>query len=712
MNIIKALGKPIILKLLSILCLSLVLFSMASGASAQGQSNDLSTGSGPHIQVSLISEFQELTSGLNWLGVYLEPEEQWHTYWRNPGDSGEAPKLNWILPEGLTSSEIEWPIPDEIRVAHLVNYGYEGANLLMVPIYLEATEKIEDSPIEVKVDLSWLVCKEDCIPGWASLSKTFQFSEAPNLSSNSNLFSDTRKRLPSTQGIEARHEITEQNIVVSLSPPKDSDWRLLPLASAVIQHNSQQTLVTNTSVNNSLLNNSLLNNSLLNNSLLKNNENNDLSIVLAQSDYFTRSEQDIEFLLTDGQQGYYLTSALNLASQSPQYALWLLALMAFAGGLILNLMPCVLPILSIKALGIQQQNQTLFTKSAYFFGVLSSFLGFAIIIILLKQGGNAVGWGFHMQQPWVVAILAYLFTFIALTLLDIAPSSGRFAGIGQNLIQGQSASSQFFTGVLAVIVASPCTAPFMAAALGVAMVSDATVTLVIFASLGIGFALPMTLLFAVPSMRKRLPKPGMWMESFRQFLAFPIFATVIWLVWIYLQQTSAYAQLWLLSGLLFFSMMIWLAGKSKTPIAMALNTIALVSIAFIAVPSGEKVNLDEQAQAFNLKRLQELRDANQVVLVNMTADWCITCKVNEQVAFSSEKFEQAINAKNVHYMVGDWTNKNEQILKYLNQYQRSGVPLYVVYAGNTGSAVLPQILTTEMVINALELAKGEIKNEI
>jgi thiol:disulfide interchange protein len=220
-----------------------------------------------------------------------------------------------------------------------------------------------------------------------------------------------------------------------------------------------------------------------------------------------------------------------------------------------------------------------------------------------------------------------------------------------------------------------------------------------------------TLLFAVPSMRKRLPKPGMWMESFRQFLAFPIFATVIWLVWIYLQQTSAFAQLWLLSGLLFFCMMIWLAGKSKTPVAMALNTIALVSIAFIAVPSGEKVNLDEQAQAFNLKRLQKLRDANQIVLVNMTADWCITCKVNEQVAFSSEKFEQAINAKNVHYMVGDWTNKNEVILKYLNQYQRSGVPLYVVYAGNANSTVLPQILTTEIVIKALEIAKGEIKNE-
>jgi thiol:disulfide interchange protein len=664
----------------------LIILLFALCIKVHAQTNDISSALGPHIEVSLLSEYQTLSSGVNWLGVYLQPDKDWHTYWRNPGDSGEAPKITWTLPDGVVAGDIEWPIPDEIAVAHLINYGYEGTNLLMVPVFVESQQNPTDSTLNITLDLSWLVCKEDCIPGWATLSKNFQVSESKVFSANSDLFSNTRARLPSTQKIIARHEITEHNIVVSLTPPTKSTWRLLPLASGVIQHNAEQTLVSS-------------------------DQSNELSVVLSQSDYFTLSKDNVDFLLTDGNQGYYLTSALNVAAQSSVHSLWWLALMAFTGGLMLNLMPCVLPILSIKALAIQQHNQTFITKSAYFFGVMASFLGFAVLIIVLKQGGSAVGWGFHMQQPWVIALLAYLFTFIALSMLNIAPSSGRFAGIGQNLIQGQNASSQFFTGVLAVIVASPCTAPFMAAALGVAMVSDASVTLVIFASLGLGFALPVTLLFAVPSMRKRLPKPGMWMESFRQFLAFPIFATVIWLVWIYLQQTSAFAQLWLLSGLLFFCMMIWLAGKSKTPVAMALNTIALVSIAFIAVPSGEKVNLDEQAQAFNLKRLQKLRDANQIVLVNMTADWCITCKVNEQVAFSSEKFEQAINAKNVHYMVGDWTNKNEVILKYLNQYQRSGVPLYVVYAGNANSTVLPQILTTEIVIKALEIAKGEIKNE-
>lgn len=682
MKIIKSRTKTIFFKFISILC-----FSLATSAIAQEQSSNSSTASGPHIKVSLLSEYQELSSGVNWIGVYLQPEKDWHTYWRNPGDSGEAPKFSWKLPEGLNAGDIEWPIPDEIRVAHLVNYGYEGANLLMVPIYLETEQILQNSPITIGVDLSWLVCKEDCIPGWASLSKDFLFNEVPTSSGDSPLFSETRNRLPNPLSIEARHELTDQNIVVSLSPPKDSVWRLLPLENAVIQHNGQQTLVTD-------------------------NENKALSVVLALSDYFKTSQEDVAFLLTDGNQGYYVKSALNIASQSSGHSLWLLALMAFTGGLILNLMPCVLPILSIKALGIQQQDQTLLGKSAYFFGVLSSFLGFAIFIIVLKQGGDLVGWGFHMQHPWVVALLAYLFTYIALSLLNIAPSSGRLAGIGQNLTQGQSASSQFFTGVLAVIVASPCTAPFMAAALGVAMVSDASVTLIIFASLGIGFALPMTLLFAIPRMRNLLPKPGIWMENFRQFLAFPIFATVVWLVWIYLQQTDAFSQLWLLSGLLFFCMLIWLSSKAKKRISFVLNSIAILSIAIIAVPTIEKKNLNQHRQAFNLARLQELRDANQIVLVNMTADWCITCKVNEHVAFSSDKFEQAIKAKNVHYMVGDWTNKNDEILKYLNRFQRSGVPLYVVYAGNINSTVLPQILTTDIVVSAIELAKGEIKNEI
>lgn len=659
----------------------LVSMSVSSIAFAQSQA------SGPHIKVSLLSEYQQFSQGTNWVGVLFEPDPQWHTYWRNPGDSGEAPTFNWTLPDYAKAGEIEWPIPYEIRVAHLVNYGYEGANLLMVPIHINSGIA---TSVNISVDVSWLVCKEDCIPGWATLSKQINLAETKSLGENSSLFSATRSHLPKPQHVIAKHETTEQNIVVSLTAPGKGDWRLLALDSGIMQHNAAQNIVASS-------------------------EEDQISIVLQRSDYFAGSNADISFLLSDGEQAYYLKSSLNSAPINKQeYSLVLLAAMAFAGGLILNLMPCVLPILSIKALSMQSQSTSLFNKSAYLLGVLCSFLGFALLIVLFKQGGNAVGWGFHMQHPWVVALLAFLFTFIALSLMDIIPSTGRFSGIGQSLIQGQSNTSQFMTGVLAVIVASPCTAPFMAAALGVAMVSDAVVTFTVFASLGLGFALPMTLLFLIPSLKRRLPKPGPWMVSFRQFLVFPILATVIWLVWIYMQQTSSLAQLWLLCGLLTFCMLVWFATKSSKYIALTFYLLALGFVGVVAFKPYQSTTPEMASMSvpFSQQRLDQLKDDNQVVLVNMTADWCITCKVNEQVAFSSIQFEQAIQSQNVQYMIGDWTNKNDQILKYLNQYQRSGVPLYVLYSGNKNTRVLPQILTTQSVVEAIAIAKGEIQDEI
>ena len=648
-----------------------------------------STAEGPHIQVALVSENQYLQIGENWLGIYLQPEDHWHTYWRNPGDSGEAPSIEWTLPDGVKSGQIQWPLPQEIPVAHLVNYGYDGENLLMVPITISKQYASKNSHLRIIADLSWLVCKEDCIPGWATLSLHIPLSDKIIPSENKGLFEDTRALLPSTIKLEAKHEISAQNIVVSIAPPTESQWRLMPFTSDVIQHSGDQQLIKTTE---------------------------GTSIVLPSSDYFSQSSKYIDFLMTDGKQGFYVSSELNQASQgdspSNEQSILLLALMAFAGGLILNLMPCVLPILSIKALGMQQTNSNILTKSAYFMGVLTCFMAFALLIILLKESGTAVGWGFHMQEPWVIALLAYLFTFIALTLMDIAPSGSRLAGLGQSLIQGQGVFSQFTTGILAVIVASPCTAPFMAAALGVAMVSSTGVTLILFASLAVGFALPLTLLFALPSLTNKLPKPGPWMVTFRQFLAFPILGTVIWLVWVFLQQTNAFIQLGLLTGLLVFSLFLWLGSvsPSKAKWFYLLATLSIVPIVFKTLDNQPTVKTSA-VNAFSQTRLQTLKDKDQVVLVNMTADWCITCKVNEQIAFTSDDFDQAISHEKVHYLVGDWTNKNAEILDYLNQYQRSGVPLYVVYAGNDSYKVLPQILTTEIVVDAINNALGEIENE-
>ncbi|WP_440905332.1 protein-disulfide reductase DsbD family protein [Catenovulum sp. SX2] len=676
----------------TILCLTLW-FALGNINFAQAEQ---SLATGPHIQVQVVSEYNQLNpEQTNWIGILLTPEAHWHTYWQNPGDSGEAPKMDWNLPEGLSIGDVIWPIPQQIKVAHLVNYGYEGQNLLMLPISFDTSSQYQTGDtVEIKVDLSWLVCQEDCIPGWASLSKTFEISNKQQPSEFKQLFADTRLQHPQNQQLTGRYEITDKHIVVSVKPPNAANWQLLPLKSSVIQHNQQQQIIQTDAEH--------------------------ASFTLLKSDYFVSDQQAIEFLLSSGDSAYYLTTKLNSAlsnTSSNTHNLALLLLMALAGGIILNLMPCVLPVLSIKALSLQQQNLPIFTKLAYLLGVLVSFNLFALAIVIFRQSGESLGWGFQMQSPWFVALMAFLFLAIALMLLDQIKIGNGLTGIGQSWVSGQGFSSQFATGVLAVLVASPCTAPFMAASIGVAMVSPPLETFLIFSSLALGFALPLTVIFCLPQVAKLLPKPGAWMESFRQFLAFPMLATVVWLVWIYLNQTNSTAQLILLVALLTFALLCWLMQHAKSwfkllcTIAIFASVYAPIYLNQSSVAAAKPTQVNHNYLNYDQNKLAELKANNQVVLVNMTADWCITCKVNEQVAFNATEVQQALAADGIHYMVGDWTNKNNEILSFLQQYQRAGVPLYVVYAGNGSEQVLPQLLTPNMVIEAINHAKKELNHE-
>lgn len=655
---------------------------------------------GPHIKVSLLSEKQSIVLGKQqWLGVLLSPDPEWHTYWRNAGDSGEAPTINWRSSADINFGDIQWPIPEQIPVAHLVNYGYSDNTLLMVPITLNNSDV--KTKVSITADLSWLVCKEDCIPGWATLSLELPITASAEPSGDADLFEQSRTLLPSMEKLGAQYEVTEQFLTLSLLTPYQSNWQLLPFRADLIQHNAEQQW------------------------LLDNNDDTN-NVVLAKSDYFSASNEELDFLLTDGNQGYYLTAEYNLntamAQTETKQSLWLLLAFAFIGGLILNIMPCVLPILSLKAMAITHANEQHDSSNknnshwGYLVGILVSFWLFASVILLIKAGGNAVGWGFHLQEPAVISALAFLFVFIALMLWDIAPTGAGLANIGNKLTQGTGFGSQFFTGVLAVIVASPCTAPFMATALGVAMFSPALETFAIFSALALGFALPITLLSLSSRFAGLLPRPGQWMETFKQFLAFPMLATVIWLVWVFLAQTSSFAQVLLLSGLLAFALFIWLASISQGHKANLALLLALVTVVYVSVKASN-VNRSELlvrqgtlqlGQNYSEQKLLELRSKEQVVLVNMTADWCITCKVNEQIAFSDQALQQVLQQQNVHYLIGDWTNKNQTILQYLTKYQRSGVPLYVVYAGSSSEQVLPQILTPEIVINAIKQAQQEL----
>ncbi len=661
-----------------------------------GIANATNTATGPHIKVALYSEQQALVPGsTQWLGVYFQPDPEWHTYWLNPGDSGEAPTLGWHQQQHLTFGEIQWPVPVPIRVAHLVNYGYKQANLLMVPITISESAPV-GSKIAVTVDLSWLVCKEDCIPGWATLVHTMQVSNETGLASQSDLFAQTRKVWPSSTTLAAQHEINSQSIAVDInlsqvpSEQFSQQWFLFPFRNDVTNHAApQQTLL----------------------------ESQRLIQLLEKSDYFQGSSENLQFLLSDGEQGFYVDSQLLMPGQggndsvfSPGHSLFVLLLMAFAGGLILNLMPCVLPVISMKALSLPSNGVDTSSKWGYFIGVVVSFLLFALVVVTLRGTGNSIGWGFHMQSPVMVALLAFIFTYIAMSLLDAAPSGSRFAGIGQQLTQGKGFASQFFTGFLAVLVASPCTAPFMATAMGVAMVSPAWVSFALFLALAVGFALPLSLVQQSRRIAGWIPKPGAWMQTFRQCLSFPMLATVVWLLWVYQGQTNPGAQLALLSALLLLAFLLWLGSTLRGKMRIIVAIVAPVFvIAFLSYQAGDKEPGTLVKQEFSAATLQSLRNQNQVVLVNMTADWCITCKVNEQVALNSEEFSQLMAHPDVHYMVGDWTNKNQPIFDYLKSYQRSGVPLYVVYAGTKNATVLPQILTPDIVKTAINNALQEIK---
>lgn len=399
-------------------------------------------------------------------------------------------------------------------------------------------------------------------------------------------------------------------------------------------------------------------------------------------------------------------------------------LLALLGGLILNLMPCVLPVLSLKALGLAGSGESPQHARAhalwYTAGVLISFVALGALAMGLREAGQALGWGFQLQQPLVVAALGLLMFVFGLSLSGVWQVGGRWTGVGHGLASRSGAVGDFFTGVLAVVVAAPCTAPFMAPALGWAFSASTVPALLVFAFLGLGLALPFLLIGFVPGLAQRLPKPGAWMETFKQLLAFPMYLTAIWLVWVLAKQRGADAVgWWALAALsLAFAAWAWTHARMRgtrwglvaAGVAILLALWPIWSISKLPPPGAARAQASADAMAvpFSEQRLSDLRNANRVVLVNMTADWCVTCKANEKAVFAREGFRESLDAANAVYMVGDWTDVDPAITAYLQRYKAVGVPLYVVYprGGGEGS-VLPTVLTPAIVREALQTAASK-----
>ncbi|SFL58525.1 protein-disulfide reductase DsbD family protein [Methylorubrum salsuginis] len=661
------------------------------------------------VRAELVSEAKALVPGATAsLGIRLKMKPGWHVYWRNPGDSGLPPEMAWRLPEGVSAGAFQWPVPERIPVQHLMNYGYEGETVLLVPLSVPGT-LAPGSAATLGGTLSYLVCEEICIPGSTELSLTLPVAAAAEPDPDkAPLFAAARQSLPIEAPVPVRFAREGERIVLTyaatdLKPEAVSAAAFFPYAETALDNAAPQDRRVDASG--------------LHLALKPGEGGADLATVPG---VLTYTEDGTRRAFTIGEAAPAGPAALGggAAAAEEVLTLWSAIGLALIGGLVLNLMPCVFPVLSIKVLSLVKQAGQSPTRIrvhglAYTAGVLGSFLALAGTLIALKAGGATIGWGFQLQSPLVVAALAYGILAMGLSLSGVVHVGGGISGLGDGLTRRGGYQGSFFTGVLATLVATPCTAPFMGAAVGFALTQGPLVGLSVFASLGLGLALPFLALTLYPGAVRLLPRPGAWMDTLKGALAFPLYATVAWLIWVLAQQVGPNGLLAALVGLVMVGLAAWtwerarFAGRVGGLLGRAVAAAALAATVGLAVLSdrdratGARGAVAEGVEPFTQARLDSLREGGRTVFVDMTAAWCITCQVNERTVLDRAGVQAAFKAGNVAYLKGDWTNQNPEITRLLERHGRSGVPLYLVYRDRGEARVLPQILTEGIVLDAI-----------
>ena len=669
-----------------------------------------------NVKSRLVSETAAVGPGQTiWVALEFNIRDGWHTYWRNPGDSGQATTLAWTLPPGFTAGDIVWATPHRFDLPPLVNYGYSKHVMHLVPI-TAPKDLHAGTPVILSATASYLVCADVCIPEDAALQLRLPVSAnaAAADPEETALFSAARADLPSAAPGGVSVGIHDGRMVLALG----KDWgatlsritslAFFPYDEGGIEYAAPQTLETTTDSAELTMKigSAPPSSGAVRGILVATEHNGDRTDTVP-------IEISANFIGTDGGPAAAAAQAVGLPS---------LILLAILGGLILNLMPCVFPVLSIKAMGLVEQARkspaAVRAKGLVFAaGVVSSMLALAAVLLTLRAGGEQIGWGFQLQSPLFVTLMIYLLLAVGLNLSGVFEVGGTLAGVGDGLTQGDSYRAAFFTGVLTTLVATPCTAPFMAAAVGAALTQSPVVALAIFASLGLGLSLPYLLLSFAPWTRRALPKPGAWMDTLKQVFAFPIYASAAWLLWVLAQQTSPLGLGAALAGAILVALAAWAYQKSKFSTSggriAALTTAVLAGVIAIvlpvrygggAVPSASGVDATTSAanpwEPYDAVKLAQLHASGKPVLVNFTASWCLTCLVNERNAFADSAVQEIFTGKGVTLMKGDWTSRDPAITKALAGFGRAGVPLYVVYNAMPGSAapkVLPQLLTAGVV---------------
>ena len=652
----------------------------------------------PHGDVELVPAVKSIESGAPvTVGLLFHLEEGWHIYWKNPGDSGQPPRLKWELPRGMTAGAIEWPTPKRLPVGPLLDYGYEKTVLLPIPIQ---TESDLAGPQELKAGLRVLVCRETCMPGKADLSLTLPVAKRTPAANPqySALFAQTLAEKPSAAPanwqVNAKQSGTQFLLSVK-GAPKEASLSYIPAEANVIRNAAAQKNAAGP---------------------------NGQTLRLERADGATGKVATLSGLLLVKQGGrseaYEISSpvtgpaatvdrtAVESAPLTQGRSLFAILLLAFGGGLILNLMPCVFPVLSIKVLSLLEhyggERKTVqLSGLLYTAGVLASFWALVGVLLSLRGAGRNLGWGFQLQSPGFVAFLICLLFGLGLSLAGVFEIGASVMNTGSSLTQRGTYSSSFFTGVLATVVATPCTAPLMGVAVGFALAQSAFVCLVIFTSMALGLAAPFLVLSLFPSLSRFLPRPGAWMETLKQAMAFLLFASVIWLLWVLGQQVGMDQLAGMLFALLVLAVAGWMAGRwptsrvaAITAAVIALGTVVVLAAALKPV----RVNAALETAAGGLKwepftpqKLADYRASGKPVLVDFTAAWCLTCQVNDRVVFHSPEVEQRLNRSDITLLRADWTSYDPAITDTLAKYGRSGIPFYVIYApsGNGKPVTLP-----------------------
>lgn len=664
---------------------AIILVLCASCFTTWGQALD-----GPKATATLVSQYEAIartTQNLEFLvGVNFKLEPGWHIYWRNPGDSGAPPEFTWNALPDASFSEVFWPVPRKIPVAHLTNLGYEGEVTFPFKVtYSNQETKNPTLPLDLKVE--YLICKEDCIPQSVELHKDIGLSQAEIPSKWDVFLRDLFSRIPGERTYQVAGSIIGTSLFFELPIPNYTPISFLPYQENLISLTTPQSL-----------------------------EGSRWQFPVPS----TPPKQIGGILVYPDNRGVEIQILVSAPTSSPsvpdnsQIALWLLIVNAFLGGVILNAMPCVFPVIGIKILQFAQSaagcRKSLFLHGLLFsIGILVSMWLLAGTMLALKSAGSSIGWGFQLQSPLFVGALIVLFSLLSAHLLDLISFGDTIQSKAGNLDTGSGKLGALLSGVLATLIATPCTAPFMGYALGIAATLPALENMAIFTALGLGMAAPYVLLCIFPQAVAVLPKPGAWMLTLKKILAFPLMLTVVWLLSVILQQLKVEAPwiTWTAGAGVVLGLGIFLYTELKPRSSLVAYSCAGVCL-LLAVSTGSMGLLTRSPshdsalfwKPFDRREIASLRASGEPVFVDFTAAWCITCQVNKKNVLETERIENAFKQYGVHLFRADWTSQNEEITTALRELQRQGVPVNVLYTPE--AYIFPTLLSQSMIIEALE----------